>query len=83
MVNSLGFTVGAKLKYPMAATQPSDSKVLGFPFAVKCVMTLVGEIIIVVAFVETGSYPGMELKDTLVSEGRYLLPLYFQRHRQL
>lgn len=46
-------------------------------------MMLVDEIIVVVVFAETGSYPGIELTDTLVSEGRYLLPLYFQRPRQL
>lgn len=39
-------------------------------------MMSVDEIIIVLAFVETGTYPGMELTDTLVSEGRYFLPLY-------
>lgn len=44
-------------------------------------MMLVDEIIIVVVFVET-VIPGMELSDTLVSEGRHLLPLYFQGLRQ-
>lgn len=33
--------------------------------------------IIVPAFVETGGSPGLALTDALVSEGRYLLPLYF------
>lgn len=70
------------LNLPMV-TQLSDSKGLGFPFAGNCFMLLVDEIIIVVVFVETDSYPGMELSDTLVSEGGYLLPLYFQRLRQL
>lgn len=76
-VNSLSSTLGAKFKYLKAITQPGDSEGLGFPFAVKCFMMLVDEMIIVLAFVETGGYPGLELTDTLVSEGRNLLPLYF------
>lgn len=76
-VNSLSSTLGAKFKYPKVITQPGNSEGLGFPFAVKCFMMLVDEMIIVLAFVETGGYPGLELTDTLVSEGRNLLPLYF------
>lgn len=77
MVNSRSSTLGAKFKYPKAITQPGSSEGLGFPFAVKCFMTLGDEMIIVPAFVETGASPGLELTDALVSEGRYLLPLYF------
>lgn len=71
------FTCGVEFKSPMA-TQQSNSKGLGFPFAVNGSMLLVDEITIVVVFVETDSYAGMELSDPLVSEGRYSLPLYFQ-----
>lgn len=80
MVNSPSFSLGAEFKPPMA-TRLSNSKGLGFPFAVNGFLMLVDEIIIVVVFVET-VIPGMELSDTLVSEGRYLLPLYFQGLRQ-
>lgn len=42
-------------------------------------MKLLDEIIVI--SLEIGTYTGMELTDTLVSEGRYLLPLCFQRFR--
>lgn len=47
-------------------------------------MKLLDEIIVI--SLEIGTYTGMELTEltnTLVSEGRYLLPLCFQRFRQL
>lgn len=80
VVNSPRFSLGAEFKTPVA-TQQSNSRGLGFSFAVNGFMMLVDEIIIVVVFVET-VIPGMELSDTLVSEGRHLLPLYFQGLRQ-
>lgn len=76
MGNSPSFTLGAEFESPNGNTA-KPSKGPDLPFAVNGFRLLVDEIIIVVVFVETDSYTGMELSDTLVSEGRYLLPLYF------
>lgn len=85
VVYLLSFTLGAKMKHLMSAVYLRYSRGLGFRFVLNCFSTCqeAARSTYHVISLEIGTCAGSELTGTVVSEGRCLPSLCFQRFRQL